>query len=100
MSEVDRGRAPRPETLGRRRWIGGSQPRPSGMPVRSRIPRSPRAQAPVRPEHDTAGVLWGAIQVMLLSKNPHLAVRAAWVLLRERESTMDENTLEEYRTPR
>ena len=98
MSEVARDRAPRPETPTRRRWISGSQPRRSGMPVRSRISRSTRAQASARPEHDTAGVLWGAIQVMLLSKDPHLAVRAAWVLLRERESTMDENALGEYRT--
>ena len=100
MSEVDRGRAPRPETLGRRRWIGGSQPRPSGTPMRSRISRSARAEAPARPKRDTAGVLRGAMQVMLLSKDPHLAVRAAWVLLRERESTMDENTLGEHRPPR
>jgi hypothetical protein len=45
-------------------------------------------------------VLRGAVQVMLLSKDPHLAVRAAWALLRERESTSDDSALGGYRKPR
>jgi hypothetical protein len=36
-----------------------------------------------RPKRDVAGVLLGAAEICLLSKDPHLAMRAAWVLLRE-----------------
>jgi hypothetical protein len=36
----------------------------------------------VRRKRDVAGVLLGAAEICVLSKDPHLAVRAAWVMLR------------------
>lgn len=47
----------------------------------------------VRPKRDVAGVLLGAAEVCLLSKDPHLAVRAAWVLLRSDEVVSDADAM-------
>lgn len=47
----------------------------------------------VRPKRDVAGVLLGAAEICLLSKDPHLAVRAAWVLLREEGVVSDADAM-------
>ncbi len=48
-------------------------------------PRSPR---------DVASVLLGAAEISLLAKDPHLAARAAWVLLRSDDMVSDGDAIE------
>jgi len=62
----------------RRGQLDGGSAAPEVHAIDQRYGR-PRA----RPKRDVAGVLLGAAEICLLSKDPHLAVRAAWVLLRE-----------------
>jgi hypothetical protein len=36
-------------------------------------------------------VIIGAAEVLLFARDPHLAARAAWLMLKEQESTFGEN---------
>jgi hypothetical protein len=45
-------------------------------------------------KRDVAGLLRGAAEICLIGRDPHLAMRAAWVLLRERGMS-DEQALSE-----
>lgn len=72
----------------RREQFDGS---PTAPEVRAIDQRNVRPRA--RPKRDVAGVLLGAAEICLLSKDPHLAVRAAWVLLREDGVVSDANAM-------
>ena len=55
------------------------------------IPVNERPRA--RPKRDVGRVLLGAAEICLLSKDPHLAVRAAWVLLRSDGAVSDADAM-------
>jgi hypothetical protein len=46
-------------------------------------------QFPGSPRRDSARVLMGATEVLLLARDPHLAARAAWVLLKDPQQPRD-----------
>lgn len=66
-SSVDRG-------LGRRRLTG-------------RL----RGERPSVPRRDASRVLIGAAEVLLFARDPHLAARAAWLLLKDQEPTFGDD---------
>src|ERR1700686_282425 len=55
----------------------------------SNVAERPRA----RPRREVGRVLLGAAEICLLSKDPHLAVRAAWVLLRDKDAASDADAM-------
>ncbi|MHB8243452.1 MAG: hypothetical protein ACYDHN_15870 [Solirubrobacteraceae bacterium] len=63
-----------------RTWRRGSRTE-GGEPA---DPRLGRGREDAGPRGHAGHVIVGAAEVMLLSGDPHLAARAAWLLLRER----------------
>src|ERR1700730_702920 len=55
----------------------------------SRVPAGPRT----RPKREVGRVLLGAAEICLLSKDPHLAARAAWVALRSNDQVSDPDAM-------
>lgn len=70
---------------GRRRRAVRRRP---GAPMVAADDSSRTTRVEVQPlalsKRDVAGLLRGAAEICLIGRDPHLAVRAAWVLLRER----------------
>jgi hypothetical protein len=44
------------------------------------------------PKRDASRVIIGAAEVLLFARDPHLAARAAWLLLKDSESTFGDGS--------
>jgi hypothetical protein len=62
-----------------RRRLGAPVVAADGSSRTTRVEVQPLALS----KRDVAGLLRGAAEICLIGRDPHLAVRAAWVLLRE-----------------
>jgi hypothetical protein len=72
---------------------GGSVERGVG---RRRLTGRLRGDRPSLPRRDASRVIIGAAEVLLFARDPHLAARAAWLLLKDQEPTFDENAGPEH----
>jgi hypothetical protein len=58
----------------------------TGFPRRRLVGRL-RGERAYAPRRDASRVIIGAAEVLLFARDPHLAARAAWLLLKDQEPT-------------